>query len=162
MTMEQIVRFSPKSAGGGTVSSCPFPVGFGGFFQTDPNSIYAGTKWEQKTDGFLLTAGYSYSVWEYVCGENASFTLTEQTKVRYGITGHYVEKTLDAGTYTAGNALFGDPASGSTKHLDKLIVKTIEAGSTSAEADTDNPLKYATATTGVIPYLAMPFWIRTA
>lgn len=144
-------------------SGCPFPVGFGGFFQNDPNTIYAGTTWEQKKDGFLLTAGYSYSAWEYVCGENASFTLTEQTKVRYGITGHYVEKTLDAGTYKAGNALFGDPASGASKHVDKLIVKkTIEAGSTSAEAETDNPLKYATATTGVIPYLAMPFWIRTA
>lgn len=151
-----------RMIGGGTVTSCPFPVGFGGFFKDDPNSIYAGTTWEQKKDGFLLTAGYSYSFWEYVCGENASFTLTEQTKVRYGITDHYVEKTLDAGTYTAGNDLFGDPASGSTKHLDKLTVKTIKAGSTSAEADTDNPLKYATATTGVIPYLAMPFWIRTA
>ena len=151
-----------RMVGGGTaVSSCPFPIGYGGFFQNDPNTIYSGTTWEQKKDGFLLTAGYSYSLWEYVCGENASFTLTEQTKVRYGITGHYVEKTLEAGTYTAGNALFGDPASGSAKHLDKLVIKVIEDGATSANAESDNPLRY-TSGTGIVPYFAMPFWIRTA
>lgn len=44
-----------------TVSSCPFPVGFGGFFQIDPNSIYAGTKWEQKKDVFILAAGDTYA-----------------------------------------------------------------------------------------------------
>ena len=58
--MEQIVRFSPKSAGGGTVTSCPFPVGFGGFFKDNPNVLYEGTKWEQKKDVFILAAGEAY------------------------------------------------------------------------------------------------------
>lgn len=125
------------------MSSCPFPIGFGGFFQTDPNTLYSGTTWEQKKDGFLLTEGYSYVGWEYVCKEGESFTLTEQTKVRYGITDKYYEKTLDAGTYTAENGLFGDPASGSYKHLDKAVYIDIKAESASAE-------------------IAMHFWIRTA
>lgn len=42
------------------ITNCQFPVGFGGFFQTDPNSIYAGTKWEQKKDVFILAAGDTY------------------------------------------------------------------------------------------------------
>ena len=36
---------------------CPFPIGYGGFFQTDPNSIYTGTTWEQKKDVFILASG---------------------------------------------------------------------------------------------------------
>lgn len=40
---------------------CPFPVGYGGFFQTDPNTIYAGTAWEQKKDVFILAAGDKYA-----------------------------------------------------------------------------------------------------
>lgn len=43
------------------MNSCPFPVGFGGFFQTDPNTIYSGTTWEQKKDVFILAAGDKYA-----------------------------------------------------------------------------------------------------
>lgn len=71
--MEQIVRFSPKS-GGGTVTSCPFPIGFGGFFKDNPNTIYSGTTWEQKKDVFVLAAGDTYPVGS--TGGEAQHTLT--------------------------------------------------------------------------------------
>ena len=57
-------------------SGCPFPIGFGGFFQTDPNSIYAGTTWEQKKeDVFILAAGETYPAGS--TGGEAEHVLTE-------------------------------------------------------------------------------------
>ncbi len=50
-----------------------------------------------------------------IAGENQSFTLATSSIVFYGANGHYTAQQLAAGTYTAGNALFGDPASGSYK-----------------------------------------------
>lgn len=45
-----------------------------------------------------------------LCDENASFTLQSKSTVRYGSRDKWFYKTLDAGTYTASNALFGgDP-----------------------------------------------------
>ena len=45
-----------------------------------------------------------------LCDENASFALQSKSTVRYGARDKWFYKTLDAGTYTASNALFGgDP-----------------------------------------------------
>ncbi len=54
--MEQIVRFSPKSAGGGTVTSCPFPVGSIYLSVTDanPSVTFPGTEWKSIGAGRVL------------------------------------------------------------------------------------------------------------
>lgn len=54
--MEQIVRFSPKSAGGGTVASCPFPVGGIYLSGTDanPSETFPGTEWKSIGAGRVL------------------------------------------------------------------------------------------------------------
>lgn len=55
--MEQIVRFSPKSAGGGTaVTSCPFPVGGIYLSVTDanPSETFPGTEWKSIGAGRVL------------------------------------------------------------------------------------------------------------
>ena len=56
-------------------SGWPFPVGFGGFFQTDPNSIYSGTTWEQKKDVFILASGDTYKAGS--TGGEAEHVMTE-------------------------------------------------------------------------------------
>ena len=43
------------------MTSCPFPIGFGGFFKDNPNVLYEGTKWEQKKDVFILASGDTYA-----------------------------------------------------------------------------------------------------
>ena len=54
--MEQIVRFSPKSAGGRTVTSCPFPVGSIYLSVTDanPSVTFPGTAWQSIGSGRVL------------------------------------------------------------------------------------------------------------
>lgn len=55
-----------------------------------------------------------------LCNENASFTLQSKSTVRYGARDKWFYKTLDAGTYTASNALFGDPYSGQSKQCELI------------------------------------------
>lgn len=85
------------------------------------NFLWTKTVWTY-TDGTSET-GYSvakmgesqYTHFAYcnitkLCDENASFTLQSKSTVRYGARDKWFYKTLDAGTYTASNALFGgDP-----------------------------------------------------
>lgn len=53
--MEQIVRFSPKPAGG-TVTSCPFPIGSIYLSVTDasPSETFPGTAWQSIGSGRVL------------------------------------------------------------------------------------------------------------
>lgn len=56
-----------------------------------------------------------------LCNENGSFTLQDNSTVRYGFGDKWFYKTLDAGTYTASNTLFGgDPYSGKSKQCDLI------------------------------------------
>ena len=56
-----------------------------------------------------------------LCNENGSFTLQDKSTVRYGFGDKWFYKTLDAGTYTASNTLFGgDPYSGKSKQCDLI------------------------------------------
>ena len=157
------------------MTSCPFPVGYGGFFKDDPNVLYEGTKWEQKKDVFILAAGDTYPAGS--TGGEAQHILTEAE-----IAGHrHIEN--------AGNS-FSDP------HGLSRLVDTSESGNDTGfifDLNKFKPWKNAvgsktgvTSTAGVAdwaekgkaiettlsggskphnnmpPYLAMPFWVRTA
>lgn len=63
---------------------CPFPIGYGGFFQIDPNSIYAGTTWEQKKDVFILAAGDTYAAGSTGGEAQHTLTLDEMPKHSHG------------------------------------------------------------------------------
>lgn len=136
---------------GGTVTSCPFPVGFGGFFQTDPNTLYSGTTWEQKKDVFILAAGESYSAGS--TGGEAKHTLTvaEMPKHRHSSdsykNGYPVNTTGndDYCTWVNHGAIGNnEPTTGETG-----AVRTSWVGG--GQPHNNMP-----------PYFAMPFWIRTA
>jgi hypothetical protein len=45
----------------------------------------------------------------YLVGQHTSFKLTASTIISYGANNVFNQKTLQAGTYTCGDALFGDP-----------------------------------------------------
>lgn len=129
------------------MSSCPFPVGFGGFFQTDPNSIYSGTTWEQKKDVFILASGAAYpagstggeaehgltvdempSHYHYVYSEGSGTSTTKTTRIEYNSWNTSSTKAPDG---------------------DNWGVKTMDTGG--SQPHNNMP-----------PYFAMPFWIRTA
>ena len=153
--MEQIVRFSPKSAGGGTVASCPFPIGYGGFFQTDPNTIYSGTKWEQKKDVFILAAGTAYPSGSTGGKESHSHPLSNNGFAAIG--NYYDTIAFASGTNRwkdFGNQMWafshsGDsPANSNTAHWNEGCFVHLGGLTDSASS--------------MPPYFSMPFWIRTA
>lgn len=115
---------------------CPFPVGYGGFFQTDPNSIYAGTTWEQKKDVFILASGTTYSAGS--TGGEAAHTLTveEMPSHSHGATAVY---SYPNGSKTANNWTEGKDIS----------ISSVNTGGSLAHNN-------------MPPYFAMPFWIRKA
>ena len=144
--------------GGGTVTSCPFPVGFGGFFQIDPNTIYSGTKWEQKKDVFILAAGETYPAGS--TGGEAQHTH------KYG---------FQLGTYWGTAVMEGDPQTGALQDgtgspvgwtsLGALASTVNGNTSESMKSSGANHVKSVADTSSASnlpPYLAMPFWVRTA
>jgi hypothetical protein len=50
--------------------------------------------------------------WVALVDEGGTFVLPDEATVRYGASGTFNSLTLSAGTYTCGNALFGDPTPG--------------------------------------------------
>jgi len=136
--------------GGGTMTNCPFPVGFGGFFQTDPNSIYAGTTWQQKKDVFILAAGDTYGAGS--TGGEATHKLTEaELPALSGKAGVYM-RYKDS-----------DPATGI---LQKTQSGTIKFPSIGEQDCVNSTIEIAFGGdqphNNMPPYYAMPFWIRTA
>lgn len=135
-------------------SGCPFPVGFGGFFQTDPNTIYAGTTWEQKKDVFILAAGDTYKAGS--TGGEAQHKLTESElpQIRGGFTLHGQDKATNVAR------IYGHFTGNIIK--DKFMyIQNINNGADSVTGLTfafggDQPHN------NMPPYFAMPFWIRTA
>lgn len=55
-------------------------------------------------------------IWVQLGSEGVSKTFTEYSLIRYGVTNKWVYKWLAPGTYSLGNGVFGDPASGATKY----------------------------------------------
>ena len=133
------------------MNSCPFPVGFGGFFQTDPNSIYSGTTWEQKKDVFILASGETYPAGS--TGGEAEHKLTiEETpehrhvssSYQYGYPSNYTNSNGYVTWVNAGVPNNNEPATGQDGP-----VRTSKVGG--GQPHNNMP-----------PYFSMPFWIRTA
>ena len=129
-----------------TVSSCPFPVGFGGFFQIDPNTIYAGTTWAQKKDVFILASGTVYPVGS--TGGEAVHTLTVEEMPSHNHNARTIGATSDVNIAKSAHAWLAlRGANNSDIGLPDSITYT-RGG--------DKPHN------NMPPYYAMPFWIRTA
>ena len=135
------------------LNRCPFPVGYGGFFQTNPNSIYAGTTWEQKKDVFILAAGDIYPAGR--TGGEAEHVLTEAEMPNHT----HIEMLGDNSEPTQWVNKLGRKQPGGT-NSDGFIqaeytsglgdyVRTESAGG--SQPHNNMP-----------PYYSMPFWIRTA
>lgn len=128
------------------VNRCPFPIGYGGFFQIDPNTLYKSTTWEQKKDVFILAAGDTYPAGS--TGGEAQHTLTkaEMPAHAHVIAGAEAEAP-DGSDFAPWSAI----ASGNTGISGGRYngVGTYENG----DGQPHNNMP---------PYFAMPFWIRTA
>lgn len=131
-------------------SGCPFPVGFGGFFQNDPNSIYAGTTWAQKKDVFILAAGNTYPA---------------------GSTGGEAEHVLTVDEMPSHEHLFKRQQwffSDTVARADEEDIFSWKGG-TGTGGSTSYSYKGTVINSGgsqphnnMPPYYTMPFWIRTA
>lgn len=136
------------------MTSCPFPIGFGGFFQTDPNSIYAGTTWQQKKDVFILAAGDTYPAGS--TGGEAQHALKES------------ELPQISGNFTLHGQENGTNISKTYGHATGDIMKNKYAppGPINNGADSVASITFAFGGNqphnNMPPYYAMPFWIRTA
>lgn len=123
---------------------CPFPVGYGGFFQIDPNKIYSGTTWEQKKDVFILAAGDTYQAGS--TGGEAQHQLTEEE-----MPSHYHNVYSEgSGTSTIKTARieYNSWNTSSTKSTNGGV-KTMATGG--SQPHNNMP-----------PFYSMPFWVRTA
>ena len=147
-------RLRMVGGGGTAVTSCPFPVGFGGFFKDDPNSIYAGTTWEQKKDVFILAAGDTYASGS--TGGEAQHILTESElpQISGGLTLHGQDKATNVAK-TRGHV------TGTIIKNKFMSIQNIFDG-----ADSVAGVQFAFGGdqphNNMPPYFAMPFWIRTA
>lgn len=143
------------NCGGGTMTNCPFPIGYGGFFQTDPTSIYAGTTWEQKKDVFILAAGDTYSAGS--TGGEAGHTLTVDEMPKHA---HDVKTLVSKSDGNNANALKTFSRSAFTQEwwdaYDESNVPGAYNSVRMAETGDSQPHN------NMPPYYTMPFWIRTA
>ena len=132
------------------MTNCPFPIGFGGFFKDDPNTIYSSTKWEQKKDVFILAAGDTYSAGS--TGGEAQHKLTEAE--------------LPAMSGEAWNFLRSKNYQGASGILQQTYDGTIRYPSQASEDVVSSRIKIAFGGnqphSNMPPYFSMPFWIRTA
>ena len=146
--------------GGGTaMTSCPFPVGFGGFFQIDPNSIYAGTTWEQKKDVFILASGDTYPAGS--TGGEAEHVLTvaempiHEHDVNVRVQGYDGWETYTSSNY---GVMFKIRADATGYHSPNY-----SAHSASVVADADTGRNGGSQPhNNMPPFYSMPFWVRTA
>ena len=143
------------------MTSCPFPVGYGGFFQIDPNSIYAGTKWEQKKDVFILAAGDTYPAGS--TGGEAQHKLTEAEMpnhthmIRLGSanqSGGYLPNGSKSTSCVMNNYGSGSGAVNGAicdRAGQEVSITTINTDTGGSQPHNNMP-----------PFYSMPFWVRTA
>lgn len=132
---------------------CPFPVGYGGFFQTNPNSIYAGTTWEQKKDVFILASGATYGAGS--TGGEAQHTLTTAEMPKHT----HIQNIQVSNLGTTSTILKGSDGKGTSSGPSNVV----------QEDWINNGIALETYSNGsgephnnMPPYYAMPFWLRTA
>ena len=139
---------------------CPFPIGYGGFFQTNPNSIYAGTTWEQKKDVFILASGDTYGAGS--TGGEAKHTLTKDELPNYTL-GSIPAAVPDEHTNWNNGSIDGTtignvgPNKPGITTLQNMVIRQGQqygwAVWTGGGGKSHNNMP---------PYFAMPFWVRTA
>ena len=136
---------------------CPFPIGYGGFFQTDPNSIYADTTWEQKKDVFILASGDTYGAGS--TGGEVQHTLTEAELPEVSGKIAFMSNANKAGIVSANETtgVFSalQMSSGEFVPMNRSD-STNGARSIKFNLGANNPHN------NMPPYFSMPFWIRTA
>ena len=130
---------------------CPFPIGYGGFFQNDPNSIYAGTTWEQKKDVFILASGDTYGAGS--TGGEAQHMLTEAEMPSHRHSTYGDDDGFDLRTAV----VFSADAKGSLQSANKNSYWDVTQNQFHTSSAGGN-----VAHNNMPPYYAMPFWIRTA
>lgn len=140
---------------------CPFPVGYGGFFQTDPNTIYSGTTWKQKKDVFILAAGDTYPAGS--TGGEAKHVLTVDEMANHthmikltstNQSGGYLPKGSKSTSCVINNYENGSGAGNGVicdRAGQEVSIKTINTDTGGSQPHNNMP-----------PYYTMPFWIRTA
>ena len=139
------------------MTNCPFPIGYGGFFQTDPNTIYAGTTWEQKKDVFILAAGDKYAAGS--TGGEAEHKLTQAE-----IPNYYIGDI--AAPVPGSHAKWGNNG----VHASNMgEISSNKQGITGNAAFSGIQWSWRIESNGggqahnnMPPYFSMPFWIRTA
>lgn len=84
--------------------------------------VICGTYGDKGNDGQTSYIHIAYANITFLCNENHSFTLTEESLLRYGKNGKWIYKTFSVGTYNATTGVFGgkDPASGLVKEVNKI------------------------------------------
>lgn len=141
------------------MTNCPFPVGFGGFFLTDPSTIYSGTTWEQKKDVFILASGTVYPAGS--TGGEAEHALTvaempiHEHDVRVRVQGYDGWETYTSSNY---GVMFKIGADATGYHSPNYSAH-------SAQVTADAKTGYSGGSqphNNLPPYYSMPFWIRTA
>lgn len=130
------------------LNRCPFPIGYGGFFQTDPNGIYSGTTWKQKKDVFILASGDTYGAGS--TGGEAQHILTVAELPSHQ---HLMTKGIGSSTATESHMIQAksDVAWADPKNDDKYYWWSYTNAVGGSQPHNNMP-----------PYFAMPFWIRTA
>ena len=68
----------------------------------------------------IAAADKAFTVGSKIADEGGNFYLDSTTEVRYGYDNRWNYKTLAKGNYTADNDLFGDPAPGAVKIVQKI------------------------------------------
>lgn len=125
---------------------CPFPIGYGGFFQTNPNSIYAGTNWEQKKDVFILAAGDTYPTGS--TGGEAQHTLKQDELPNGVVVNARVNKTM---------LIAGAKREYVNLESGNWVLASNQDLASSEQIESPNQPH-----NNMPPYYAMPFWVRTA
>lgn len=167
---------------GKTIFDMIYPVGsiYMSINSTSPSALFGGT-WEQIKERFLL--GADSSQYKHLCEERASFTLNVKSHCRFGKDDKWIEKDLEAGTYTANMGTFGgyDPAPGITKEVQIRFDAGLTGGQsdlgiqpsgdeangyglTASDSFTNRVLVIKDSYTGsnMPPYLTVYMWKRTA
>ena len=136
------------------LNRCPFPVGYGGFFQTDPNSIYADTTWKQKKDVFILASGDTYGAGS--TGGEAQHKLTEAELPQ--ISGYFSLHGQENGTdiYKSHGHCTGVTVNNKYRDIPTVVNNASSLSDIGFAFGGDHPHN------NMPPYFAMPFWVRTA
>lgn len=110
-----VVAITPALTQGEASLTASYSASSAGFVDAAGNQLASFSN-------LIVANNVGTAFWKFLGNEGATVTVAPNTKVRYGITGKYVEKIL-SGTFIVGTAAFDgtDPAFGSIKHVDAYV-----------------------------------------